>query len=111
MIGVIGGAASGQSSQDHIQGLCLVMEVLQKTPFAGVSKLLSDIYAVSVKSQERGLQQAARKKKGTGLGCCRVCMKIAQPRAGLQSSHNPLHPQPSDFVRLETVPSAAAASC
>lgn len=63
MVGVAGGVASGQSSQDYIQGLCLVMEVLQKTPFAGVSDLLSDIYAVSVKSRKRGLQQAARKKQ------------------------------------------------
>lgn len=86
------------------------MEVLQKTQFSGVSNLLSDIHAVSVKREERALQQAARVKKGTGLGWYRVCMKIAQPQAGLQSSHNPLHPQPSDFLRVETVPSAAAAS-
>lgn len=72
MVEVVGGPASGQSSQDPIQGLCLVMEVLQKTPFAGVSNLLSDIYAVSVKSRERGLQQAAREKRDqgeAGAGC------------------------------------------
>lgn len=38
------------------------------------------------------------------------CMNITQSQTGLQSSHHPLHPQPSDFVRLETVPSAAAAA-
>lgn len=65
-LGVVGGAASGQSSQDHIQGLCLVMPVLQKTPFAGVSNLLSDIDAISVKSGEMGLQQAASEKREQG---------------------------------------------
>lgn len=66
IVGVVGGPASGQSSQNHIQGLCLVMEVLQKTQFAAVSSLLSDIYAVSVKRGERGLQQAAREKREQG---------------------------------------------
>lgn len=42
------------------------MEVLQKTQFAAVSSLLSDIYAVSVKRGERGLQQAAREKREQG---------------------------------------------